>query len=256
MKITLDTNILVRGNQNASGPSRSLLNLIAGGEHILVLSPNLLYELEEVLRYPQIRRLTRLTEGQIAEYVGFLSEVPSWWISVRRFLFPRRTPTTEPCFEPPSTAMWMCCARWMSISGAMISQPSTSMTDVELLRLLRQASGLTRDTPIPSVGEQGKLRPIQCHGRDSVRRREPECLAPFVAADVAAEGRDYLSRPPPSLSLSRQVEFYRQFFRHLDDVWRGFSACYRYSELWLIISLAPHSHVNLRSLRCCLRVRR
>jgi hypothetical protein len=31
--------------------------------------------LEEVLRYPHIKRLTRLTEGQIAEYIGFLSEV-------------------------------------------------------------------------------------------------------------------------------------------------------------------------------------
>lgn len=75
MKITLDTNILVRGNQNASGPSRSLLNLITGSEHILVLSQSMLYELEEVLRYPHVRRLTRLTEGQIAEYLGFLSEV-------------------------------------------------------------------------------------------------------------------------------------------------------------------------------------
>lgn len=74
MKITLDTNILVRGNQNASGPSRRLLDLIVGSEHILVLSQNLLYELEEVLRYPHVKRLTQLTEGQIAEYVGFLTE--------------------------------------------------------------------------------------------------------------------------------------------------------------------------------------
>ena len=128
---------------------------------------------------------------------------------------------------------------------------------MELLRLLRQASGLTRDTPIPSVGEQGKLRPIQCHGRDSVRRREPEVFGAVCCGGRRGRGpRLPEVRPPPSLSLSRQVEFYRQFFRHLDDVWRGFSACYRYSELWLIISLAPHSHVNLRSLRCCLRVRR
>jgi predicted nucleic acid-binding protein len=56
-------------------PSRSLLNLITGSEHILVLSQNLLYELEEVLRYAQIRRLTRLKEGQIAEYVGLVPEV-------------------------------------------------------------------------------------------------------------------------------------------------------------------------------------
>lgn len=75
MKITLDTNILVRANQNVSGPSRSLLELITGSEHILVLSQNLLYELEEVLRYRHIKRLTRQTEGQIAEYVDFLSEV-------------------------------------------------------------------------------------------------------------------------------------------------------------------------------------
>ena len=74
MKITLDTNVLVRGNQNSTGPARALLNIIVGGEHSLVLSQSLLYELEEVLHDPRVRGLTRLSDAQIAEYLAFLTE--------------------------------------------------------------------------------------------------------------------------------------------------------------------------------------
>jgi putative PIN family toxin of toxin-antitoxin system len=75
VRITLDTNILVRGHQNAAGPCRSLLKLIVESDHILVLSQSLLYELEEVMRYPRVRRLTGLTEAQITEYVEYLAGV-------------------------------------------------------------------------------------------------------------------------------------------------------------------------------------
>jgi putative PIN family toxin of toxin-antitoxin system len=75
VRITLDTNILVRGHQNASGPCRSLLNLIVESNHILVLSQSLLYELEEVMRYPRVRKLTGLSEAQSGEYVGYLAGV-------------------------------------------------------------------------------------------------------------------------------------------------------------------------------------
>ena len=143
MKITLDTNILVRGNQNASGPSRSLLNLISGSEHILVLSQNLLYELEEVLRYPQIRSLTRLTEAQIAEYVGFLSDVAELVDIGPPIPFP--TPDADD-WTVLRTAIHGDVDVLCSLDGHLRRYDLATvyeyyhinvMTDVELLRLLR-----------------------------------------------------------------------------------------------------------------------
>ena len=75
MRITLDTNVLVGGNDNASGIARLILLLILRRGHILVLSQSILYEVEEVLSYPRIKNLYRLTEVQARRYVDFLTEV-------------------------------------------------------------------------------------------------------------------------------------------------------------------------------------
>jgi uncharacterized protein len=146
VKITLDTNILVRGHQNASGPSRSLLDLIIGSEHVLVLSQNILYELEEVLRYPQIKRLTRLTEGQIAEYVGFLSEAAELVDIGPPIPFP--TPDADD-WTVLRTAIHGDVDVLCSLDGHFRRDDLASvyehyhfnvMTDVELLRLLRSGA--------------------------------------------------------------------------------------------------------------------
>lgn len=73
MRIVLDTNILVRANGRATGPARELLLLIVKSpQHTLLLSPFLLEELERVFSYDRVRRITRLTEGEVAEYLGYL----------------------------------------------------------------------------------------------------------------------------------------------------------------------------------------
>jgi len=73
MRIVLDTNILVRANAKASGPARELLEIIAtSANHTLLLSPFLLDELERVFSYERIRISSRLTEEEIAEYLGYL----------------------------------------------------------------------------------------------------------------------------------------------------------------------------------------
>ena len=75
MRITLDTNVLVSGHSPGSGDSRRLLLKILRDGHRLVLSQTILYELEEVLRYPRIRQLYRLTDAQICAYVETLTDV-------------------------------------------------------------------------------------------------------------------------------------------------------------------------------------
>jgi putative PIN family toxin of toxin-antitoxin system len=47
--------------------------MIIDSDHILVLSQNLLYELEEVMLYPRVRKLTGLSEAQVTEYLAYLA---------------------------------------------------------------------------------------------------------------------------------------------------------------------------------------
>ena len=73
MRIVLDTNILVRANGRATGPARELLLLIVRSPgHTLLLSPFLLNELERVFSYDRVRRVTRLNEDEVGEYLGYL----------------------------------------------------------------------------------------------------------------------------------------------------------------------------------------
>ncbi|MGA9625013.1 MAG: hypothetical protein WBL65_17660 [Bryobacteraceae bacterium] len=55
MRIVPDTNILVRANAKAKGPARELLPVIVNSpEHVLLVSPFLLMELERVLSYVEM----------------------------------------------------------------------------------------------------------------------------------------------------------------------------------------------------------
>ena len=73
MRIVLDTNILVRANAKSRGPARELLQLIAASpQHTLLLSPFLLQELERVFSYERVKRVSKLTDEEIAEYLSYL----------------------------------------------------------------------------------------------------------------------------------------------------------------------------------------
>ena len=73
MRIVLDTNILVRANARARGPARELLQVVVESrDHVFLLSPFLLQELERVLSYERVRALSKLTDGEIVEYLGYL----------------------------------------------------------------------------------------------------------------------------------------------------------------------------------------
>jgi putative PIN family toxin of toxin-antitoxin system len=73
MRIVLDTNILVRAAARGEGPARELLQLIVDSpQHVLILSPFLLMELERVFSYGRVRAVTKLTDEETAEYLANL----------------------------------------------------------------------------------------------------------------------------------------------------------------------------------------
>lgn len=68
MRIVLDTNILVRANAKAKGPARELLLLIVSSrEHVLLLSPFLLKELERVFGYSRSQSLANVSLFEVWE---------------------------------------------------------------------------------------------------------------------------------------------------------------------------------------------
>jgi putative PIN family toxin of toxin-antitoxin system len=72
VRVVLDTTILVRGHERASGPARELLLALLENEHTLLVSNEILHELARVLRYPRMLALYRLSEDLIYSYIGFL----------------------------------------------------------------------------------------------------------------------------------------------------------------------------------------
>src|SRR5579863_5889220 len=92
MRIVLDTNILVRANAKARGPARELLHIIvASADHTLLLSPFLLEELERVFDYERVRVSSKLTDQEVAEYLGFLRAS-----NISEMVFPGPAPRVVP----------------------------------------------------------------------------------------------------------------------------------------------------------------
>jgi uncharacterized protein len=77
MRIVLDTNILVRTNVKARGPSHEILLTILRHGHTLINSPFLLRETERVLTYPRLQRLWQLTTQDIQEHIDLLEKFSS-----------------------------------------------------------------------------------------------------------------------------------------------------------------------------------
>ena len=75
MKITLDSTILVRAFVGSGGLARRLLFTILDGDHVLVLSSEILAETSRVLRYPRMRARHGMPDSRIYEYVMFLQSV-------------------------------------------------------------------------------------------------------------------------------------------------------------------------------------
>jgi putative PIN family toxin of toxin-antitoxin system len=73
VRITLDSNILVRAVTSPGGPALRLLDIILAS-HTLGLSRFILDEVERVLLYPRIQARYRITAGEAARFTGNLSD--------------------------------------------------------------------------------------------------------------------------------------------------------------------------------------
>jgi predicted nucleic acid-binding protein len=105
MRIVLDTNILVRANAKARGPARELIQLIVGSpDHLLLLSPFLLQELERVFSYERVRTSSKLTDGEIAEYLSYLRAK-----HVSEVVFPGPAPRVVPTDPDDDSCPHCCC---------------------------------------------------------------------------------------------------------------------------------------------------
>jgi putative PIN family toxin of toxin-antitoxin system len=146
MRIVLDTNILVRANAKARGPARELLQfIVASPHHVLLMSPFLLRELEQVFSYERIRVLSKLTIGEIADYVSYLRAK-----DISEVVFPGPAPTivlSDPDDDPVVHTAVVGKADVLCTLDRDFYQPSVRRychdrgvliaTDTELLGLLR-----------------------------------------------------------------------------------------------------------------------
>jgi uncharacterized protein len=73
VRVVLDTNILARAHQRATGPARRVLFHLTSPAHELITSAYILGELERVLRYPRLLTQSGLTSEDIAEYLESLA---------------------------------------------------------------------------------------------------------------------------------------------------------------------------------------
>ena len=75
MRIVLDTNILARANPYSKGVAGALLlTILDSAEHVLVLSPFLLRETEQVLNYPRLQAIWPLARFDIERYTQALHD--------------------------------------------------------------------------------------------------------------------------------------------------------------------------------------
>ena len=143
MKITLDSTILVRAFDDTGGLARSLLSTILEGNHLLVLSNEILAETSRVLRYPRMRLRHGMPDSRIYDYVMFLHSVATMVQLDPMLIAPIRDPndivvlqtaiiggaeaictTDEDFFKAPASA-------YLESLGILVC------TDAELIRRLR-----------------------------------------------------------------------------------------------------------------------
>lgn len=96
MRATADANILVRAIASPSGPAGALLDLMTVPPHVLVVSPYILGEVRRVLDYPRVRKLLRMTDNEIADFVAVIA-------ACAEVVEPREVPTV--CRDPMDDAV-------------------------------------------------------------------------------------------------------------------------------------------------------
>ena len=147
MRITTDTAILVRTTAKAKGPAKELLDTIQNCGAVLVLSPFLLEELERVLKYPRMQALYALDDAAIREHIEYLE-------SFAEMVTPAEGPPVVLKDANDDPVVYTALAGGADVICTVdrhFYEPNVLafcsrhgiqlMTDVELLRALRQVYG-------------------------------------------------------------------------------------------------------------------
>jgi putative PIN family toxin of toxin-antitoxin system len=74
VRILLDSNILVRSFAKSRGLAHELLLAILAGDHTLILSNEMLFEVARVLRYPRLAMVHQQNEEAIYNFTGWLRQ--------------------------------------------------------------------------------------------------------------------------------------------------------------------------------------
>ena len=69
LRVVLDTNVFVSGGTVSVGPPSQIINHWRNQDFVLVASPQLIAEYEEVLNRPKIMKYTGLTSLETSQYV-------------------------------------------------------------------------------------------------------------------------------------------------------------------------------------------
>jgi uncharacterized protein len=78
MKVVLDTNLLISAFITPNGEPAQVVKLLQTEDFYLLLSANVLTELERVIQYPKLRKLYQYTDEQIATFLEGLRRVAVW----------------------------------------------------------------------------------------------------------------------------------------------------------------------------------
>lgn len=72
MRVVLDTNVLISGLLLPGGVPGQIVRAWQDGQFTLVMSEQMLDEIERVLQYPKIQRRVKWTAGQVERYIVLL----------------------------------------------------------------------------------------------------------------------------------------------------------------------------------------
>jgi putative PIN family toxin of toxin-antitoxin system len=129
IRAIVDTNVWVSAMLNPAGPPRAVLDAFVSGAFTAVLPGMVLEEIRLVLGRPRIRKRTRMTDEDIAEYVRLIAE---------RADVIETTGRTFGCRDPKDEALLEAAV----VAGAdvIVTRDDDLKGDGELVAKMREAS--------------------------------------------------------------------------------------------------------------------
>lgn len=147
MRVVLDTNVLVRAVPKARGLARQILLELTTRSHTLIISPFILREVRQVLKYPRLRTHWRMTDKDIRGFITELQRNNPAVVKLARgktSVMISKDPDDNPIIETAvrGRATVLCTLDWHLrtpiVKEYCAEHKIEVMTDIELLRRLRK----------------------------------------------------------------------------------------------------------------------